>query len=630
MLVTFNGVNFSYTGEPVLKDICFAVNEGERIGLIGENGAGKTTLLKLITGELLPESGEVLKKNGVSVGFLAQNGGLEADGTVYSQMLDAVRPQLDAMAKLSRVSQELSAAEYGGAQYRALSSAYESLERYIAAHDCYNAEVRVKTVLSGMGFSGLFDQRISTMSGGEKTRLKLARLLLEEPDLLILDEPTNHLDIKTLFWLEEYLSSFKGAVLVVSHDRYFLDSVARRILEIEDKKIYSYPGNYTKFKALKSERIALEQKEYERVVAERAKLKDYVDRNIVRATTAKSAQSRVKQLEKLELPPKPYVPPAPPRFKFTFPVQSAELVLEIKGLDLKAGGKTLFSGGGLELRRGRRLAIVGENGTGKSTLLKLIAGGGSGACTLGRFVRTAYYDQENLNLNDRNTVLSELWERHVASSQTDVRAALARSGLTAEDMYKKVGELSGGERAKLGLCVAQAEEGNLLLLDEPTNHLDLPARESLEQALKEYEGTLVFVSHDRYFIAALADCIAEISGGKLNFFSVGYEKFREEKARLARAEEEERALAARAEYAEKKAAGYRSKKERAAEAAVKNRIKQIEAEISSIESEEADVQALLADPAVTSDYKKVEELCSRLSDIKSRQEELYTEYEKLI
>ena len=630
MLVTFNDVTFAYAGNIILKNIAFAVNEGERIGLIGENGAGKTTLLKLVTGSLSPESGSVQRKNGASVGFLAQSGGLEAEGTVYSEMLSAVQPQLDAVERLAELSRRLSSSEYGSAEYRGISSRYESLEKYIAAHDCYNAEVRVKTVLGGMGFAGLYEQKVSTMSGGEKTRLKLARLLLEEPDLLILDEPTNHLDIKTLFWLEDYLASFRGAVLIVSHDRYFLDRVTSRILEIENKKLCSYPGNYTKYKVLKAERIALELKEYERQQEERARLQDYVDRNIVRATTAKSAQSRVKQLERMEILEKPYTPPAPPRFKFVFPVNTAETVLEVKNLDLEAGGKRLFSGGNMVITRGKKLAVVGENGTGKSTFLKLIARGGNERCVLGRFVRTAYYDQENLNLNPENTVLSEMWERHVTSSQTDIRSELARCGLSAEDMYKKVGELSGGERAKLALCVTEAEEGNVLLLDEPTNHLDLPARESLEAALKSFEGTVIFVSHDRYFISALSDCVAEIEDGKLNFVNGGYESFREAKSQQAKKLEEEREKIAQAEYSERRKESYRSKKDRAAEAAVKGRIKAIEAALSSNEAEEADIQAQLADPAVTADYREVERLCARLDSLKEEQEKLYSEYAELI
>ena len=260
MLITFNSVNFSYIGDPILSDINFTLNEGERVGLIGENGAGKTTLLKLITGAIYPESGDIQKKNGATFGFLEQTGGLEAEGTVYSEMLLAVKPQLDAISRLAKLSEDLSAAGYGSAEYKQLSSKYEAVEKYIAAHDCYNAEVRVKTVLGGMGFAGLYEQKISTMSGGEKTRLKLARLLLEEPDLLILDEPTNHLDIKTLFWLEEYLAAFRGAVLIVSHDRYFLDRVCSRTLEIENKRLFSYPGNYTKYKAVSYTHLTLPTK----------------------------------------------------------------------------------------------------------------------------------------------------------------------------------------------------------------------------------------------------------------------------------------------------------------------------------------------------------------------------------
>ena len=309
---------------------------------------------------------------------------------------------------------------------------------------------------------------------------------------------------------------------------------------------------------------------------------------------------------------------------------SGEFPLEIKNLDLSAGEKQLFTGANFTLKRGRRLAVVGENGAGKSTLLKLVASGGNANCTLGRYVRPAFYDQENANLNPQNTVLAELWERHAGASQTDVRAALARSGLPAEDMQKLVGELSGGERAKLALCVLQSEEGNLLLLDEPTNHLDLPARESLEQALKVFEGTLIFVSHDRYFLSALADCVAEIEGGRLNFFEDGYEGYLAQKRRLAEEREIKAAEAAKELYEAGRREGYRSKKERAAEAAAKARIKQIEADISANEREEADIQAQLADPAVTADYKKVEELCRRLEQIKNIQENLYSEYEKLI
>lgn len=613
-----------------MDGVSLTVNEGERVGLIGENGAGKTTLIKLICGILSPDKGEISVKNGAAIGLLEQNGGLEGDGTVYSQMLEAVKDQTEAVKRLAELSEKLSQCEYGGREYNVLSAKYESLNKYIAAYDCYNAEVRVKTVLGGMNFADCYDQKISTMSGGERTRLKLARLLLEQPDLLILDEPTNHLDIKTLFWLEDYLSTFKGAVLVVSHDRYFLDRVATKTAEIENKKLCLYNGNYTKFKVLKEDRIALQEKEYKKQREEIARLQTYVDKNIVRATTAKSAQSRVKQLDKMELIEKPYLPPEPPRFKFAFTQTSYENVLDIQNLNLEIGGKSLISGGQLQVKRGDKVAITGENGTGKSTLLKAIVSGGGGGITLGRFVKIAYYDQENANLDMSNTVLSELWNRHLLFSQTEIRSMLARCGLSAEDIDKKVGELSGGERAKLALCVLQSEEGNLLLLDEPTNHLDMPARESLERALKEYEGTVIFVSHDRYFISAIAEDIAEIEDGKLNVYNGGYEGYRLEKraaSEQAKAAEEEKA---KKEYLAKRQAGFKSRAARSAEAERKNRVKQIEAEISLNEERENEIQESLADPAVTADYKKIESLCKELEIVKKRQEELYEEYANLI
>ncbi|MCD7729595.1 MAG: ATP-binding cassette domain-containing protein [Clostridia bacterium] len=630
MLFNINGVSFSYRGNLILDNVSLTVNEGERVGLIGENGAGKTTLIKLICGSLYPDSGTVTLKNGVSAGLLEQNGGLEWDGTVYSCMLDAVKDRLDAVKRLGELSDKLSQCEYGGREYNVLSAKYESVNKFIAARDCYNAEVNVKTVLGGMGFADCGDQKISTMSGGEKTRLKLARLLLEEPDLLILDEPTNHLDIKTLFWLEDYLSTFKGAVLTVSHDRYFLDRVTQKTAEIENKKLTAYNGSYTKSRQLKAERLALWEKEYKKQQEEIAKLRTYVDKNIVRATTAKSAQSRVKQLDKMELIEKPYVPANSPRFSFTYTQEPYENVLAIENLQLSAGGKSLISGGQLNVKRGSKIAIVGENGTGKSTLLKSIACGGCSGITIGRFVRVAYYDQENANLDYNNTVLDELWQRHSLCSQTDIRARLAQSGLCAEDIDKRVADLSGGERAKLALCILQSEEGNLLLLDEPTNHLDLPARESLEKALREYSGTVIFVSHDRYFISAVAGGIAEIEGGRLNYYNGGYEGYRAQKAaaaELERAAEEERL---QKEYLTKKQAGFRSRAERAAEAEKKNRIKQIEADISLAELQESELQAAIADPDNAADYKKLGELCRRLEEVKKRQEDLYAQYEQLI
>jgi ATP-binding cassette subfamily F protein 3 len=630
MIITVESAAFSYGDNLIFDGVSFAVNEGERIGLIGANGEGKTTLLKLVLGELSPDCGQVVKKNGARIGYLEQNGGYSSGNTVYTEMLEVFKAELSAIEKLEKLSQKLAATEAYTPEYAALSAQIENLNAYISSHDCYLAEVKIKTVLNGMGFQNKYGQIIDTMSGGEKTRLKLARLLLEQPDLLILDEPTNHLDVSTLNWLEEYLAAFKGAVLIVSHDRYFLDKLTSRILEIENKRLSSFAGNYSKYKVLKAERQARLLKEYEAQQEERKKLQDYVDRNIVRATTAKSAQSRVKQLEKMEILEKPYIPPKSPAYRFTYENTPYENVLSLNSLDLEIGGKRLISGGQLNIRRGEKVALVGENGTGKSTLLRQIRLGGNPQIELGRFVKLAFYDQEGANLNGENTVLAELWERHVAFSQTEIRSALARCGLFEEDMQKPVKSLSGGERAKLALCIAESEKGNFLLFDEPTNHLDLPARESLEKALQSFDGTLLFVSHDRYFISAVARKIVEIEDGKLIVYDGGYEFYAEEKHRKReQAQAEEERLKSRARDEEKKNS-YRSKKERAEEERKKDAVKKLEQKICGLEEEEARLNAELSDPAIAADYKKVNEILGKLQAIKLQLDGLYKDYETMI
>lgn len=629
MLLAFNNVCFGYDDNIILKDLNFSVNEGERIGLIGANGEGKTTLIKLALGQLDATYGEIVKKNGVKIGYLEQNGGYESSNTVYDEMLCVVKEKIDAVTRLNELAQQLSKLQENTGEYSVLSAKMESLNKYISANDCYNAEVKIKTVLNGMGFEGLYQQVIGTMSGGEKTRFKLSKLLLEEPDLLVLDEPTNHLDIKTLFWLEDYLSSFKGAIFIVSHDRYFLDRITAKTFEIENKKLNCFSGNYSKYKVLKAEKYQRELKEYEKQQEEVAKLQDYIARNIVRASTAKMAQSRRTKLEKTAILEKPYTPPKPPKFSFNYDILPYERILTIKNLQLFAGDKLLLKNANLTVNRGDKLAVVGENGTGKSTLIKYLASGEDGV-DVGRFVHFAVYDQENSNLNPENTVIAELWERHVGFTQTEIRAALARCGLVEEDMQKKVKHLSGGERAKLALCVFESERGNVLILDEPTNHLDLPARESLETALKQFEGTVIFVSHDRYFVSAIADSVAEIEDKKLNVFSGGYEEYNRAKAVLAEKETQARREEERKNYEINKQTFFRSRAERAEETRRKQRIKQIEAEIYTVELRENQINGDLSNPQISCDYLKVSKLSSELEEIKKQLDELYCEYETLI
>ncbi len=629
MLISCENMSFGFQGDTLLERVTFSLNETDRVGLIGGNGEGKTTLIRLMLGELEAESGEVFRKNGIKIGYLAQNGGYDSEKAVFEEMQSIFESDMRDLAALGEVEREISKTDETSERYRALSARYEALNKRIAARDSYHFEVKIKTVLNGMGFGDFYDRKISTMSGGEKTRLKLCRLLLEEPELLILDEPTNHLDMKTLFWLEDYLSSFKGAILTVSHDRYFLDKLVSQIYELENKKLSVFKGNYTKYKTLKAEKVLFLQKEYEKQQAERAHMQDYVDRNLVRASTTKMAQSRRKALEKMELIEKPVLLPPPPRFSFTFSEKSYENVLEVNGFTLKAGEKTLCKNVELKLTRGDKCALLGDNGTGKSTLLKKLAENKDQAIKFGRFVRLACYDQEHANLDPENEVLYELWGRHVSWDQTRVRNILASAGLVAEDMEKKVRMLSGGERAKLALAVFECERGNTLFLDEPTNHLDLPARESLEEALKAFDGTLLFVSHDRYFIRALAGKIFELENGALTCFSGGYEDFTAYKNTVKSPVQRIPAPTA-SQKPEQKSTYYRSKEERAADARKRTRVNQIEKEIAALESEENELNASLADPEVTANFSLLTEKCNRLETIKNKLDELYNEYETLI
>lgn len=628
MLIQLENVTFGYDDKPILENVSLTLSEGERAGFIGPNGEGKTTLIRLLSGALAPDAGRVLKKSGLRLGLFEQNGGLESERTVLDEMKSVFADIYAAFEKLRETEEALAHADETA--YRALSQQHEKLEKRIAAADGYNLDVRIRTVLNGMGFEGCYGRVVSTMSGGEKTRLKLCRLLLEEPELLLLDEPTNHLDADTLFWLEDYLKGYRGAVFAVSHDRWFLDALMGKIYELERGRVHMYRGNYSKYKILKAERVLAGERAYEKQQKEIAELKDYVARNIVRATTASSAQSRVKKLENMELLEKPLPPPAPPVFRFATDAESEERTLEVRHLRLFAGERELFGDVEFTLRRGEKVALLGENGAGKSTLARALADGRDPAVRWGRFVKLGYYDQENAALDPDETVLGALWNKHRGMSQTQARALLAQAKLGEEDVDKKVRSLSGGERAKLALVLLEAERANVLILDEPTNHLDLQAREALETALKAFRGTLLFVSHDRYFTAALAEKVLDAADGRITPYPCGYAEYAEQKKRAA----QQAAAAANAKKAEERAkqgaAAHRTKAERAEEAKRKQRVKELETRIAALEAEEAALQAAIADPAVAADYKALGDACARLETLHAALDSLYADYEKLI
>ncbi len=617
MLLSMENVTFGYDGVPVLENASFAIHEGERVGFVGANGEGKTTVLRLLCGELAPDGGTIVRKNGLKAGYLAQTGGLEGSGTVYETMREVFREDVELIEKLRETELALSRARQQ--DFPVLSARIESLTKRIAARDSYHFDVRIRTVLGGMGFGDRTERTVSTMSGGEKTKLKLCRLLLEAPELLILDEPTNHLDLKTLFWLEEYLSGYRGAILVVSHDRYFLDRLTSRTLELERGKLSSFKGNYSRYKERKAERFKEEMRAYERQCEEIARLQDYVDRNIVRATTAKSALSRVNRLERMERMERPLPPAAPPRFRFETDVLPYERVIQTDSFDLCAGGNPLLRNARFSLSRGKKCALLGDNGTGKSTLLKFLLSGDP-RVRLGQFVRTAYYDQENADLDPEARALDVLWSASPRLTQTEVRAVLARATLGAEDAEKRVSELSGGMRAKLAIAVLEAKRANFMLLDEPTNHLDLPAREALEEALRAYDGTLLFVSHDRRFIEAVADEIVLLENGTLTPFEGGYAEY------LARRDKEQ--TAERPPVQKPAGDSHRTKEERAQQVKKAARIRDIESRLEAVEAEQTALNGELVRCAA--DYLRVRRITELLAELERESDSLYAEYETLI
>lgn len=645
MILSMENISKIYNGKTILDNISLTIEDSDRIGLVGINGCGKSTLLKIIMGieeyESQPEPcvPRLAVTKSATIGYLEQNSGLDRQSEVMEEMRSVFSEQIAARDRLRELEELMSLPDIheDGQRFREISLEYDSLTARFEAGDGYMMDVKIKTVLNGMGFGAeYYDRVISTLSGGEKTRLAMCKLLLESPSLLILDEPTNHLDFDTIMWLEDYLKGYKGALLIVSHDRYFLDSLCTSICEIERTRLRRWKGNYSKFTQLRAADLERRIKEYEAQQEEIAKLQDFVDRNIVRATTSAMAKSRVKKLESMELLEKPVTYEKKAKIRFEYDFEPPEEVLTVKDVAIAPGGKVLAENVSFTVRRGEKIGIVGANGTGKSSLLKIIrkqlpAGGGK--IEWNKNTRIAYFDQENSQLDFNKTVIDEIHDRRPGFTEQQVRSLLGLVLLTGENVFKRVGVISGGERAKLSFAVMMLERGNVLIMDEPTNHLDIDAKEVLEEALQSYTGTVILVSHDRYLLKKVADRIFEITPGSLEEFDGGFEGYlgqKKARAEAARAADESRRQAEQQQSREqKKENTYRSKEQRAAAAKRRQRIKELEKLIEELEAKMEVVSAEMISPEITSDFEAMNEKCAEYERLKNQSAELTDEWVEL-
>ncbi|MCI7542848.1 MAG: ABC-F family ATP-binding cassette domain-containing protein [Subdoligranulum sp.] len=621
MLIGLQELGKSFGERVILHGITASVEKEDRIGIIGENGAGKTTLIRMLCGEYTPDEGEMNIGDNVTIGYLEQNAHLDPALDVYGEMRTVYAPAIQAMEKMHILDQKLAADPAN----EAFLAEHGRMSAIVDAMDAYNMDVEIRKVLNGMDFGpATYEKSVGVLSGGELTRLRLAKLLLQKPDVLILDEPTNHLDFATMEWLESYLKEYRGAVLVVSHDRYFLDSICNRIWEVEQGTLIAYKGNFSAYLPQKEMAVALQQKQHDADVAKAAKLEDYIARNLVRASTTKMAQSRRKQLEKLEITEAPKTGHTEMNFRFEFDVAPYNEVLITKQLHIEIGGRDLLHSLDQIVYRGDKLVIAGPNGAGKSTLLQVLDGRrrpSSGLVRTGAGTKASIFEQQQIRRGGR--VIDAIWSKYPRFTELEVRSHLARFAFRGEDVFKPCDALSGGELARLRFAEMVLERPNLLFLDEPTNHLDIFTRESLTQALAEYEGTLLLVTHDRYLMNTLGCPILYLQDGEAKLYE-SYEKLMGRGTAAVQPVKQESTAGA-----QNQGGGY-GKEERRRRAEARNRLKTIEKDIDEVGARIVELENEMNAPEVYRDHNLMREKCDALEDARFHQQELFDEWEKLL
>lgn len=633
-------ISKSFGTDDILSNVKLEIKSHERIALVGRNGAGKSTLLKIITGELPYDSGNIMIPKDVKIGYLAQDSGLESTRSIWDEMLSV----FDALRKMEQNIRKLEEKMSDPHQpdYEKILQDYDQLQQDFKDRGGFQYEADIRGILSGLNFRDFdYSTSIDSLSGGQKTRLALGKLLLSKPDLLVLDEPTNHLDIQTLTWLEQYLSGYDGAILIVSHDRYFLDRVVDHVYELSFHKTIKYTGNYSRYLDEKARQYEQEMKQFEKQQGEIKKLETFVQKNLARASTSNRAKSRRKQLERMTVKDRPSSEDQSANFRFNIDRQSGNDVLMIKELSVGYDDTPLFENVNLTMNRGESVALIGPNGIGKSTIIKAIAGRINlmkGDIRYGSNVAIGYYDQEQTGLTSNKTVLQELWDEYPQTNEKDIRTVLGNFLFSGEDVLKTVYDLSGGEKARLSLAKLMMQKANLLILDEPTNHLDLDSKEVLENALIEYPGTLLFVSHDRYFVNRMATRVVELSSSSMTNFLGDYDYYvakKEEKAEFKRLEDEKNAAknpnsTPLTTIDKQSKSNYeRNKDQQKQQRRRERRIEEVEKQVEKEETIIAEIEEQLCDPVVFQDHEKSLELNEKLEHSKQSMETLMEEWEEL-
>ncbi|MFW7432853.1 ABC-F family ATP-binding cassette domain-containing protein [Vagococcus carniphilus] len=637
ILLQANQIARLFGDEVLFENMQLEVQDRSRIALVGRNGAGKSTLLKILAGIEEPDKGTISKTKDLTMGYLDQHTGLESTKTIWEEMLTVFEPIQKMEKRLRQLESQIADEQIQADEkrYQQVLVEYDRLQHEFNDLNGYGYESEIKSVLHGFRFEeDYLDHLISNLSGGQKTRLALAKLLLEKPDLLILDEPTNHLDIETLSWLENYLKNYRGALLMVSHDRYFLDKIVEEVYEISRRKMSHYKGNYSRYLDQKAERLEREWKEYEKQQVEISKLEDFVARNLVRASTTKRAQSRRKQLEKMDRIERPQGDEKSAHFLFGIERQSGREVLEVEEAAVGYNQTVLCEPIDFQIRKQEAIALVGPNGVGKSTLLKSIIGDipfVKGKSKVGHHVSIGYYDQEQANLNSQQSVLEELWSEHRTTSEKDIRTVLGSFLFSGEDVKKTIPLLSGGEKARVALAKLSMNRDNFLILDEPTNHLDIDSKEVLENALIDYEGTLLFVSHDRYFINRIATSVLELSetGGKLYHGNYDYyleKKLEEEQLKELLNEETDEVVEVKTETKKNFELDKQKQKEKRT---LERQVEQLEKELHEMEEAIESIQKEMELPANLEDHEALQRLNETLTSSFKQQEDLLNQWEEV-